>query len=267
MLTETQRHAFFESGFVRINGAIPGAVVASMTTRIWEALAARNGALRDDPSTWTEGSVRGIGDLNREATFRPFGNKRIHSIITSLLRRDDWQHPSSWGQILVTFPSSDGRWSWDSLFQRQVEVSRITWHTDYPYDTSPQQLAGVQIFGILADLEEGGGGTLVIKNSHRVIRSFVETQSPTTLEKMKRARLALMASHPWFESVSSAVSCETPERWLATQRAEVDGVDVSVAELTGKAGDVYFTHPWLLHAISPNCSTSPRVMFTQRIRV
>ena len=263
MLTQPQRAAFFASGFTRVEGALPGALVARMVDRIWEVLQERKGIRRGDATTWIEGGVRGIGDLNRAPAFRPFGSPTVTSVIDDVLGRGAWQQPSSWGQILVTFPAA--RWSWNSLFQGQVDVSAIPWHTDYPYDTPPDRLAGVQVFSLLADLETGGGGTLVIAGSHRVIRRFVRHQPPETLQKMKRARRALMESDPWLRSVSKAVSQPRPEPWLAAQRGVVRGIPVAVAELTGKAGDAYLTHPWLLHAMSPNCNAVPRMMCTQRI--
>ncbi len=236
-----------------------------MVDRIWDALEERHGMVRSDPKTWIEGGVRGIGDINREDVFRPFGSPAITNVIDDLLGKGNWEEPSSWGQILVTFPADE--WNWDSLFQGQVEVSTISWHTDYPYDAPPGGLAGVQIFSLLEDLEPGGGGTLVISGSHRVVRDFVQGQKSDTLQKMKRVRLALMSSDPWFKSVSKAVSMRHPNAWLADQRAVVRDIPVAVHELTGKAGDVYFTHPWLLHAMSPNCNRTPRMVCTQRIHL
>ena len=263
MLTHRQREEFFEHGFTRADGALPRDLVTSMTNRIWEALQERKGFRAGDSTTWIAGGVRGIGDLNREAVFQPFGSPAITSVIDDLLGEGNWRQPSSWGQILVTFPAE--KWSWNSLLQGQVDVSDVPWHTDYRYDTPPDRLSGVQIFCLLADLEIGGGGTMVVKGSHRVIRAFVGKQAPETLKKMKRARLALMKSDPWFQSASKAVTMPRPEPWLAEQRGAIDDVPVAVAELTGRAGDVYFTHPWLLHSMSPNCNATPRMMCTQRI--
>ena len=42
--------------------------------------------------------------------------------------------------------------------------------------------------------------------------------------------------------------------------AYLDGLPVRVVELTGRAGDVYVTHPWILHSIAPNASDTPRMM-------
>ncbi|TDD56367.1 hypothetical protein E1263_25345 [Kribbella antibiotica] len=44
------------------------------------------------------------------------------------------------------------------------------------------------------------------------------------------------------------------------READVDGIPVRVIELTGRAGDVYITHPWVLHSIAPNTRETPRMM-------
>ncbi|MFQ5739853.1 MAG: phytanoyl-CoA dioxygenase family protein [Acidobacteriota bacterium] len=264
MLSEQQREEFFERGLTCLPGALPPQLAEGMVSRIWQALEESQGLQRDDPNTWIEGGVRGIGHLNREPEFRPFGSPRIRSALDNLLGKDNWRQPSSWGQILVTFPAKS--WSWNSLFQGQVKLSRIPWHTDFSYDTPPHEIWGAQVFCLLADLEPGGGGTLAIEGSHHLIRKFVVQASRETLQKMKRARQAFLKSHPWLQQVSRAVSGPRPEAWMARQRAVIDDIPVRVVELTGQAGDVYLTHPWLLHAPSPNCNARPRLMCTQRIR-
>ncbi|MEM7357013.1 MAG: phytanoyl-CoA dioxygenase family protein [Acidobacteriota bacterium] len=263
MLTQQHQDELFERGFTRVSGLLPGDLRTKMVSRLWQGLEAEHGIRRDDQTTWIEGGIRGIGYLNREPEFQPFGSPEIDGVIDSLLGSGNWRRPSSWGQILATFPA-DG-WSWNSLFQGALEVETIAWHTDYPYDTPPDELAGIQVFCLLADLEPGGGGTLVIEGSHGVIRRFVQRQPPETLRKMKRARQALLQSDPWLRNVTKAVSLPRAEPWIAAQRTELDGVSVAVQEMTGQAGDVYFSHPWLLHAASPNCNATPRLMCTQRI--
>jgi len=263
MLTDKQHSEFFEQGFTRISHALPSVIVDAMQSRIWQALKEIHSIEKADPNTWIEGGIRGIGKVNREPEFRPFGTPEIDLIIDNLLGKDQWQKPVGWGQVLVTFPAQ--QWDWNSLFQGQVEVKEIQWHTDYPYDTPPDELAGVQIFCLLADIEPGGGGTLIVAGSHRLIHNFVKTESPETIEKMKRARLALIKNHPWLQAISIAKSLSRPEAWMAEQQTTIDTIPVKVTELTGKAGDMYLTHPWLLHAPSPNCNTTPRIMCTQRI--
>ena len=45
-----------------------------------------------------------------------------------------------------------------------------------------------------------------------------------------------------------------------TEPHVIDGVEVSVVEFTGEAGDVYLMHPWALHTVSSNCRDQPRLM-------
>jgi hypothetical protein len=44
--------------------------------------------------------------------------------------------------------------------------------------------------------------------------------------------------------------------------ADDDGVAVRVVEVTGQPGDAFVCHPSLLHAVSVNCRTVPRLMRT-----
>ncbi len=267
MLTEQQRKEFFDRGFTRVSNAFSQEAAAAMVARFWSFLEEKQGVRRDEPATWVEGLVFGISDLKHEPEFQQIGSTVTVSVLDDLLGKDNWQRPSTWGQILATFPATDRTWSWNSLFQGSVDVPTVQWHTDYEYTMPPDEIAGVQVFALLANLESGGGGTLVIEGSPRVIRNFIRDQPSTMLQKKrKRVRLALMDSDPWFQSISEPTSLARPEDWMAEQRTVIDGHPVAVTQITGKAGDVVFCHPWLLHSISPNCNETPRLMCTQRIR-
>jgi hypothetical protein len=41
---------------------------------------------------------------------------------------------------------------------------------------------------------------------------------------------------------------------------DVDGLPAQVVECTGKPGDVYITHPWVMHSIAANAANEPRLM-------
>ena len=264
MLTQQQHDDFAERGYIRVVGAFSRDAAAKMVDRFWHYVEQHQSVRRDDRSTWIEGIVTGIADLKSEPEFQQIGSLTTIAVLDDLLGQDDWRRPATWGQILATFPAP--QWRWNSLHQGQSDVDRINWHTDYEYSAPPEDLAGVQVFAILADLEPGGGGTLVIEGSPRLIRNFVSHQPQESLANMKRTRVALLRSHPWLAELSQAVSLGRPEEWLAEQRTVIDGVPLAVAELMGRAGDIVFCHPWLLHASSPNCNETPRLMCTQRIR-
>ena len=160
MLNQQQRQEFLEQGFTRLPGGLPPELIKPMVNRIGQVLEEIHGIQLNDSESWVEGGVRGIGHVNKEDEFRPFGSPAIVSVIDELLGEGDWKQPASWGQVLVTFPAIG--WDWDSIFQRQIKVTEINWHTDYAYDLSANELPGVQVFCLLADLKPGGGGTMVV---------------------------------------------------------------------------------------------------------
>jgi hypothetical protein len=50
-----------------------------------------------------------------------------------------------------------------------------------------------------------------------------------------------------------------------TQPTVIDDVEVRVAEVTGRAGDVVVCHPWALHNGTPNTADRPRLMRACRV--
>ena len=74
-----------------------------------------------------------------------------------------------------------------------------------------------------------------------------------------------MRSQPWLKAL--ATDDDDPdrnERFMT--ETDVDGVPVRVVELTGAAGTVYITHPWVLHSLAPNTRKTPRLMRSFPIR-
>ena len=53
MLTQEQRQAFDEQGFVRVKGALSQDEALAMEARIWVALEQKYGARRTEKATWT----------------------------------------------------------------------------------------------------------------------------------------------------------------------------------------------------------------------
>jgi ectoine hydroxylase-related dioxygenase (phytanoyl-CoA dioxygenase family) len=45
----------------------------------------------------------------------------------------------------------------------------------------------------------------------------------------------------------------------------VDGIEVRVVEMTGEPGDVFLTHPLLLHAGSKNTGVVPRIALSSTV--
>ena len=73
-------------------------------------------------------------------------------------------------------------------------------------------------------------------------------------------RLRVLASHPWLRALTaSADRSDRVDRFMA--RAEsIDDIDLRVVELSGRAGEIVLTDPWLLHCRAANAGTAPRFM-------
>ncbi len=97
------------------------------------------------------------------------------------------------------------------------------------------RLPGIQAFFLIDDLVPRGGATLALAGSHRLPQ-------------------ALRGRHDAEQLVARSSGAGTV----------LDGVEVSVAEMTGCAGDVYLMDMRVLHTPSINASRNVRMMATMR---
>jgi ectoine hydroxylase-related dioxygenase (phytanoyl-CoA dioxygenase family) len=172
----------------------------------------------------------------------------VRAALDQLLGPAGWAEPAHQGQVLVTLPTGEP-WS----------VPHRQWHTDVGFDLPQDELVAVKIWALLGDLEPGGGGTPQVAGSHRVIARYLNT---TRERDFRMVRDQVLASHSWFRHLTSEDRTNAAE--LMTE-ADLDGIPVRVVELTGQAGDVYLTHPWILHSIAPNARDTPRMMRSRMI--
>jgi ectoine hydroxylase-related dioxygenase (phytanoyl-CoA dioxygenase family) len=114
----------------------------------------------------------------------------------------------------------------------------------------------VQIFAILERVEAGGGGTLAVMGSHRLVHEGVRMSLADLRKKLER--------ETYFSELMSN-STDDRMRFL-NEIGHVGDVELKVAEMTGEPGDVYFMDMRVLHTISPNKLRVPRIMLTQRYR-
>ena len=144
--------------------------------------------------------------------------------------------------LLLTLPNAE---TWT--------VPHGIWHLDLPRLPRPG-IPGLQAFAFLDAVPPGGGGTLVVRGSHRLLndRGFARSK------QVKR----LLKREPWFAALMGRG--ETDRRRFLDAPAEVRGVPVQVVELHGEPGDVVLTDLRLLHTIAPNAGMAPRLMATQR---
>jgi hypothetical protein len=251
VLTTQQRSDFAEHGVVRLDGAFSDADAARMRGVVWRELERRYGIFEHDRATWTMATPSRMSTSKRAAAFAPIGGRALQDAVDELLGAGAWQPPAHWGQLMITFPERDATWTLPSRL----------WHIDWSYTNAPEPLFGVKVFAFFGDVPPRGGGTLVVTGSHRVVEQFVAATPPEERDDYRACRLRFMRHDPWFGALGRS---DDPDPYRTARFMDddhdIDGVRVRVVELTGRAGDIVVTHPWVLHHAAPNTGSYPRLM-------
>jgi len=254
MLTPEQRAQFDRVGIVRLPGAIARSDAEQMCDRVWDALRMRYGIRRDAPDTWGARRIAGFHDLPKSVAFEQIGSPAVCAALDDLLGCGNWQRPERWGSLLVTFPDSRDRW----------DVPHQSWHLDFPAPRSPEQLFAVRIFTCLAKLAPGGGGTLFVAGSHRLVQDAVRKAGVDRLRSAD-ARKALIRTCPWVKALCSFDETVDRVQQFMNRGVTAGEVEVRVVEMTGEPGDCLLAHPLMLHAGAKNCSPLPRLVLSSTV--
>lgn len=123
------------------------------------------------------------------------------------------------------------------------------WHTDSPRLASGERL-GVQVFTFLEPVAAGGGGTVAVAGSHRLLNDG-RTRTPREVNRALRQEAFF---RPLY---AQSGLTDLP-------RGSVGEVALKVVELTGKPGDVWVMDLRVLHSVAPNAADRPRIMVTHR---
>jgi hypothetical protein len=253
VLDADQLAQFERTGIVKIERAFTPQAAAVMRDRVWLEIARRHGIERDDPSTWRGQSPTGLKACKRHWAFKPTMGPSVVGALNQLLGTDCWEPPKHYGQVLVTLTNAD-----------EWRVPHRLWHSDFQYLAPSGVLIALKHWALLDDVEPGGGGTPQIAGSHRITERYLREHQCEEPE-FKWVRDRLMRSHPWLKALGTPD--DDPERnaQFMDADADIDGLPARVVELTGSAGDVYLTHPWVFHTTAVNASNRPRMMQTKAI--
>jgi phytanoyl-CoA dioxygenase PhyH len=254
MLTSEQREEFDRLGMVRVPGAISPGDAREMCDLVWKSLHRRYQIRRDAPKTWEARRTTGTHDLPKSVTFEKISSPAICEALDDLLGRGNWERPERWGSLLVAFPESRDRWN----------VPHQSWHLDYPASRAQEALFAVRLFTCLAGLQPGGGGTVFVAGSHRLVQDLVRVGEVETLRSAE-ARKALIRTCPWVKELCSYDEKADRIQQFMRSAAGSGEVEVRVVEMTGDPGDVLLTHPLLLHAPAKNCAEVPRLVLSSTI--
>ena len=244
-----QIEEFEARGVVKLDGLIPRELVDHAAQRAVDVLE-RAGVMRD--GDWIAGRVAGWTVRNSlSKRLKPLARERFFGDLVStdvLAAASKLAGDAALGtmidrpQILFTPPDAE---TWT--------VPHKIWHLDYPR-LGELGRPGVQMFAVLRSLRPGGGGTLVVAGSHRLLNDRGHVASKNVKKALKR--------EPWFGALLKG---DQPDRdRFLREPGRVGDVPVQVVEMHGEPGDVYMVDLRVLHTLAPNAAESPRLMLTQR---
>lgn len=217
--------AFVERGYLHLPGAFSPELAAECREVLWRETA----AVPDEPGTWTEPVVR-LGYYWQEPFRAAANTPRLHAAYDALAGPGRWAPPAGLGTFPVRFPSDE-------------EPGDDGWHVDASFaaDDSTDALSAranvasrgrwLLLLFLVSDVAEEDAPTRIRVGSHRDVAALLAPEGEDGLPFMDLAERAAAASE---------------HRPLAFA--------------TGRAGDVYLCHPFLVHAAQPHHGTRPRFL-------
>ncbi|WP_394813924.1 phytanoyl-CoA dioxygenase family protein [Streptomyces litchfieldiae] len=218
-MTRAEIEDFVENGFVRVPGAVPADIADRCRAELWEA----TGCDPDDPTTWTEPVIR-LGGFATPPFTAAANTPVLHEAFDQLVGPGRWRAPGGLGTFPVRFPSDrepgDDGWHLEASFAGESGEGRV--------NVRSRGRALLMLF-LFSDVGPDDAPTRIRAGSHRDVPPLLADAGDEGRE--------------WFDLCGDAVP-------LSEGRPEVTA--------TGRAGDVYLCHPFLVHAAQPHRGTVPR---------
>jgi len=253
-IDEAAREVFAERGLILMKGMIPRNRVDRVRDEI-DALIERHGAGRD--GQWTAGRpdarlTRKLrtaikSRMKQSAACQALSTPALRDAVVSLVKGEDVCAFADRPQVLFTPPDAD-HWT----------VPHNIWHLDVPR-LGDGGCPGVQSFCCIDKVAPGGGGTVVVSGSHKLLNDRGRIASRDVKKRLSRL--------PWFRCLFSRDNSERRAALLTaepTTSADGRAVTLQVVELCGEPGDVYLVDLRTLHSPAPNAASRPRLAATER---
>jgi hypothetical protein len=218
VLTDEQAAHFLEHGYVVVHDCFSIEAAEELTASIWTRL----GYDPDDQSTWAEPSIH--MPSHRQLDVKEFAPKAWLAACDLVGGADRVDGTFAWGDgfIVNLYQGADQPWE-------PASADSPGWHKDGDFFRhfldSPEQ--GLLTLVLWSDVEHQGGATFVAKDSVGPVARY-------------------LADHP-----EGVLPTEFPTRELVGQCTDF-------AEATGRVGDVFLLHPFILHAKAQNTRRLPR---------
>ncbi|MER6072692.1 phytanoyl-CoA dioxygenase family protein [Streptomyces sp. NPDC001817] len=213
---------FLTDGFVKLDGAVPAAVAEDCARLLWREA----GYDPDDRGTWKDPVVR-LGDMAQEPFDTAVNSPALHEAFDLLVGEGRWAPRHSLGGFPLRFPHpeepDDSGWHIEGSYLPQG----ATW---YHANLHSRDRALLMLF-LFSEVTESDAPTRIRVGSHLDV--------PPLLEQYGEAGASILEIAPKLVEA-------TDHRPLAYA--------------TGRPGDVYLCHPFLVHAAQPHHGTRPRFM-------
>nr|WP_191872231.1 phytanoyl-CoA dioxygenase family protein [Streptomyces filipinensis] len=213
---------FVTDGFVKIEGAFPPRVAADCARLLWR----ETGYDPDDPSTWKKPVVRLDGMA--QGPFAAAANSpALHAAFDRLVGAGRWEPRYSLGTFPLRFP-------------HPAEPDDAGWHIEGSYLPEGEQ-------GYFANLRSRDRALLMLF----LFSEVTEADAPTRIRVGSHLDVPPLLE-PYGEAGVSGLEI-APQVVAASAHRPL-------AYATGRPGDVYLCHPFLVHAAQPHRGTRPRFM-------
>jgi hypothetical protein len=223
-MDDTMVEDFLRDGFVKIEGAFPPRVAEDCARLLWQ----ETGYDREDPSTWKD-PVVWVGGM-AQGPFAAAANSHVlHEAYDLLVGEGRWMPRYSLGSFPLRFPHDD-------------EPDDAGWHIEGSY--LPE---GVETRWSYTNLRSRDRALLMLF----LFSEVTEQDAPTRIRVGSHLDIPPVLE-PYGEEGVSMLK-------IAPQVVEASA-HRPLAYATGRPGDVYLCHPFLVHAAQPHHGSRPRFM-------
>ncbi|MFE5141154.1 phytanoyl-CoA dioxygenase family protein [Streptomyces fagopyri] len=213
---------FIEDGFVRIEGAFPPRVAEDAARLLWR----ETGYDPDDPGTWEE-PVRWVSSMEQGPFAAAANSPALHRAFDLLVGERRWQPRYALGSFPLRFPHPD-------------EPDDAGWHIEGSYLPEGRSLYH-------SNLSSQGRALLMLF----LFSEVTEDDAPTRIRVGSHLDVPPVLA-PYGETGASFLELGPKVAGASAHRP--------LAPATGRPGDVYLCHPFLVHAAQPHHGTRPRLM-------
>ncbi|WP_079277402.1 phytanoyl-CoA dioxygenase family protein [Streptomyces sp. CB03234] len=219
------RERFEADGFVKLEGAFPEDVAAECAALLWK----ETGCDPDDPATWTK-PVHWVWGMGQEPFRRAANTPVLHDTFDRLVGPGRWVPRTALGSFPLRFPHEeepdDAGWHIEGSYLPDGPAAELGYHANH----RSRGRALLMLF-LFSEVGEADAPTRVRVGSHH--------DMPAVLEPYGEEGAPIMR-------IGAAIDAASRHR--------------EVVYATGRPGDVYLCHPFLVHAAQPHHGTRPRFM-------